>query len=318
MISVIVPVYKAEKYLNRCVESVVNQTYRDLEIILVDDGSPDRSPELCDIWARKDKRIKVIHKKNGGASSARNMGLNVAMGDYVAFVDADDYISRDMFEVMSDAAVRNKVDVVSCGRVRVGVNGNTELFTLNQEKCFSGKEALKEFFKGTCFDDASWDKLYCRELFSNLRFKEGETNEDLVPAVRILGSCNKVVHTGKPLYFYCENSESVTGSGFNAGKMIVLRHLEEVKTYVSENYPDLLGYYMVLENRYCLSMMYALLDDKDVFNSYVSERKKVLSIFRSGFVKRNIRKYLSLNERVKGWLIYFNLYYFLHEVRNRK
>lgn len=317
MISVIVPVYKAEKYLNRCVESIVNQTYRDLEIILVDDGSPDRSPELCDIWAKKDGRIIVIHKENGGASSARNIGLDTAKGDYISFVDSDDYISENMYEIMLDAASRYKADVVSCGRTLVNTDGNIELFTLEEEKTFTGKEALTEFFKGTCFDDASWDKLYSREIFNSLRFKEGEINEDLVPTVEILGGCDKVVHVGKPLYFYCENSESITGSGFNTRKMIVIKHLEEVKTYVLKNYPDLIELYMILENRYCLSMMFSLLDDRDAYEKYPSERKKVLSIFRSGFVKRGVREHFSFSERVKGWLIYFNLYYFLHEVKSR-
>ena len=114
LISVIVPVYKAEKYLDKCVQSIVNQTYKNLEIILVDDGSPDNCPEMCDEWAKKDSRIKVIHKENGGVSSARNAGLDNSFGDYIGFVDSDDFIENDFYECLYDNLVENGADISFC------------------------------------------------------------------------------------------------------------------------------------------------------------------------------------------------------------
>ena len=139
-ISVIVPVYKVEKYLDRCVESIVNQTYKNLEIILVDDGSPDDCPAICDAWANKDERIKVMHKENGGASSARNAGLDASSGDYVGFIDGDDIIDNDMYEMLLNNLVFTGADISRCGMVREDDGGykeiwgdeNSEVFTMNQ------------------------------------------------------------------------------------------------------------------------------------------------------------------------------------------
>ena len=123
LISVIVPVYKAEKYLNQCIESIVSQTYQNLQIILVDDGSPDNCPAICDDWAKKDRRIVVIHKENGGQSSARNVGLDIARGEYVGFVDADDFIDHDMYEILLHSLVSTNVDIVCCGSRIVNEKG---------------------------------------------------------------------------------------------------------------------------------------------------------------------------------------------------
>ena len=124
LISVIIPVYKVEEYLENCIQSVIKQTVSDLEIILVDDGSPDQCPEICDLWADKDSRIKVIHKENGGLSDARNAGMKVATGEYVSFIDSDDYISLDFYETLLETIVDNDSDIVECGVVKFYEDNN--------------------------------------------------------------------------------------------------------------------------------------------------------------------------------------------------
>ena len=143
MISVIVPVYKAEKYLDRCVSSILNQTYKDLELILVDDGSPDRSPEMCDWYAQVDPRVKVIHKKNGGVSTARNAGLEAASGDYIAFVDSDDWLEPEMYQKMMEAAITHDCDVVMCDCVK-DFTDHSEVYSHDIRGGFYNAEHLKK------------------------------------------------------------------------------------------------------------------------------------------------------------------------------
>ena len=170
-ISVIVPVYKVEKYLDRCVESIVNQTYKNLEIILVDDGSPDNCPAICDAWANKDERIKVIHKENGGVSSARNRGIDAATGDYIGFVDSDDWIEPDMYELLADNAKKYDADISRCGYfvdwpdhiAQVG-NGGILLYEDIERRC----EMLRSYH----LVSALWNKIYRRELFEEERLDE--------------------------------------------------------------------------------------------------------------------------------------------------
>ena len=132
LISVIVPIYNVEKYLERCVESIINQTYKNLEIILVDDGSPDNCPQMCDDYAKKDSRIKVVHKKNGGLSDARNAGMKVATGEYVSFIDSDDYISLDFYETLLETIVDNDSDIVECSVVKFYENGKFDEYSDDQ------------------------------------------------------------------------------------------------------------------------------------------------------------------------------------------
>lgn len=147
LLSVIVPVYKVESYLDRCVESIVGQSYRNLEIILVDDGSPDGCPEKCDDWAKRDNRIKVIHKQNAGLGFARNSGLDIATGEYVAFVDSDDYIENDMYRTLIDAACRHNADMVSCGFNKQLASGEfLPCVEFDRETTFEGED-IKELTK---------------------------------------------------------------------------------------------------------------------------------------------------------------------------
>lgn len=316
-VSIIIPVYNVEAYLDRCLKSIVNQTYENLEIIIVDDGSPDKCPFICDSWQLKDDRIIVIHKENGGLSSARNTGLDIATGDYICFVDSDDYISLDMIETMLDAALTYGVDVVTCGRIRVANSTEEEMYSLPKGKLFTGEKAIKELFCGGAIEEAAWDKLYKKEIFYSRRFPLGEINEDIVQTIEILGSCKEVYHVGKALYYYCENVGSITKSGYKSNKLIILKHLDEIKNYIIKNYPDLLGDFTILEVRYSQSVLYLLLDNENVYKTNKKDLNLFYDRFRIGFLNKNVRHKMPSKERVKGWLIYSKLYYPLHAFKNR-
>lgn len=181
-ISIIVPIYNCEKYLDKCLESIVNQTYKNLEIILVDDGSTDNCPKMCDYWAEKDSRIKVIHKENGGVSSARNAALDIASGDYIGFVDSDDFIDPDMYEFLITDSINNDTEISCCTYRYVDekynpVEKTMELFSL-EAVYFSSYEMCRAFYG--LHDDfvQLWNKIYKRRLFDGLRFPEGRLFED--------------------------------------------------------------------------------------------------------------------------------------------
>ena len=212
MISVIIPVYNVEKYLCKCVDSVINQTYKDLEIILVDDGSPDSSGEICDEYAKKDARIKVIHKENGGLSSARNVALDVANGDYVAFIDSDDYINENTLKEVVEKLDETQADVCMFSHYTVNEHGETaHKLPLNKE--VYEKEDIKDFilpmFIGPTQQEQALLGIVCRQVFKrktigSLRFKSERDYfaEDVVFNLEFYVNANKMCIIDKPLYYY--------------------------------------------------------------------------------------------------------------------
>lgn len=232
-ISIIVPVYNAEKYLGECVESLLNQTVRDIEIILVDDGSPDNSPELCDEFAAKDSRVKVIHKKNAGAGLARNSGLGIANGRFVGFIDSDDYVDCHMYEELYDTAVSENADLVLSGMSHVGgvIYGNSkDIITRNYFKettVMEGREAIDILLLGVAGalpnepDDSRYDRSTCTNLFkkeiidkNNITFvSERETmGEDGLFMIDYIKCINKAVALPKSYYYYRLNETSQSKS----------------------------------------------------------------------------------------------------------
>lgn len=181
MISVIIPVYKVEDYLDDCVQSVCNQTYSHLEIILVDDGSPDRCPQICDDWAKRDKRIKVIHKENGGLSDARNAGMDIATGEYIAFVDSDDYIAPTMYDIMIKGFAQSEsIGIVSC-QIFTDRGGVIEIFRDEWNTPVPFVLPSKDFAISKMLEKTShcvWNKLFKRSLLNTVRFLKGRNNED--------------------------------------------------------------------------------------------------------------------------------------------
>ena len=213
-ISVIVPIYNVDKYLNRCIDSIINQIFTDIEIILINDGSFDKSPQICDDYARKDSRIKVIHKENGGLSDARNTGIKIARGRYLSFVDSDDYLDPSYLAVLFYAAQRNDCDISYCNYAIYKQDRGTHK-TINVRKPLPGLTTGKKICKLTIKDFRSrsyvWNKLYRRELFfneDNIRFPIMYF-EDLATTPRLMYHANKVIVVDKCLYYYTKRKGSI-------------------------------------------------------------------------------------------------------------
>ena len=219
MISVIVPVYRVEKYLKRCVDSILQQTYENIEIILVDDGSPDQSGKICDDIARIDSRVRVIHKKNGGLSSARNAALEIINGDYVSFVDSDDLIHPQMIELLLNKMLENNSDVVCTGlrnfsSTNVVFNNIDEIECEVLQQCDFINHLYPENFGKISV--TSCGKIFKRSVFENIRFPEGVIYEDLSIYIDILLKCQKILVTNKELYYYYYNPDSIMRSDYLA------------------------------------------------------------------------------------------------------
>ncbi len=244
MVSIIVPVYNNLLYLERCVDSLCKQTYKDLEILLVDDGSKDGTDKLCEEMSERDERIRVFHKENGGTSSARNLGLTNAKGEYLAFVDSDDYIAEDMIEALVEAMERKKVDIVQIGRDEIDEKGNPlaqicEIPT--EENWILSEDFLRELLmhRGDC---SFCTKLVKRELFDDKRFPEGELNEDFHVLVKMLPEIEGILSLPKCGYhvFYAMGSNTRKKNSFSRVFLDNVKNADMVLNLVTEHYPQLL------------------------------------------------------------------------------
>ena len=242
-ISVIIPVYNSAKYLDRCIQSVVDQTYKNLEIILINDGSIDCSGEICDEWRKKDNRIKVIHKPNGGASDARNVGIDAATGAYIGFVDSDDFINPEMYQKLYNTKKRFKVAMATCGYLRISeaVGFCFESKKPHEDGLISKKEALLYLCREVPFM-VMWNKLYDRELFCNLRFPKGKIGEDIFILPYIYDKCKNSVCISECLYYYVMTPNSITRSAKTVAYMdCVEAYYKMLLLCEDKGYTDLLS-----------------------------------------------------------------------------
>lgn len=240
LISVIVPIYNVEDYLDRCVESIVNQTYRNLEVILVDDGSPDNCPKICDKWADKDNRIKVVHKENGGLSDARNAGMAFATGDVVSFIDSDDWIELNMYETMLNQMEKDDSDIVSCGVKWVEEDGTViRDITVSKNEVLNTHSAMKELINDNKFKQHVWNKIYKYDLIKNIPFEKGKYHEDVFWSYQIVGLAEKISVVIASFYYYVQRSNSIMGEGFSAKRLDALVANRLRCEYIKKNFPEL-------------------------------------------------------------------------------
>lgn len=245
LISIIVPVYNVEKYLERCVNSIINQTYKNIEIILVDDGSKDNSGKMCDELKQKDDRIKVIHKENGGLSDARNAGLKIATGEYIGFVDSDDYIKEDMFETMYNLSKNHnaEISIVSFYELYkekvIGVRDSKKLEELDKIG------AIKELLIDTKIQSYAWNKLFKKELFDGIEFPTNKNFEDIATTLLLFERANKIVLLEDPKYYYIRRDDSIVGT----------RNYKTYKDYLEVIYNK----YFYLDGKY---------EQLDLYNAY--------------------------------------------------
>ncbi|MFT8323623.1 MAG: glycosyltransferase, partial [Bacillus sp. (in: firmicutes)] len=239
-VSVIVPVYNVEQYLPRCLDSIRNQTLQNIEIIIVDDGSTDYSGRICDEHANLDPRIRVIHKKNGGLSDARNVGLDVAKGKYISFVDSDDWISQTMYEKLVNLAEENRADIsegkylrTSSSKEKQKENSTFEITVKNNV------DALLSHFKNEMFQQVVWNKIYKRALYEDVRFPIGKIHEDEFITYKILHRAKRLVATNEVVYYYFQRSTSIIGNGFSLKSLDHLEALDTMMTYLERECPEL-------------------------------------------------------------------------------
>lgn len=302
MISVVIPVYRVERYLEKCLDSVLNQTFKDLEIILVDDGSPDRCPEICDEYAKCDERIKVIHKNNGGLSSARNAGIEKASGEWISFIDSDDYIANDMLENLFNAASNAEADISMCNFLCIDTDGNTSRFLedrkLLENEIITGHEALLRLFdKGHVCYTIAWNKLYRHKLFESIRYPEGKIHEDEFVIHHLYALARKVVCIDYTGYFYVQRAGSIMSERGLISKICTkealldrFRLTDKIGEYSLATY----NYY--LEFLRCAEMCYQY-----------HKREEKMATFRLYKEYRNLsylRRHMSINNRIHYDLVY--------------
>ena len=258
LISVIVPVYNVEKYLRRCLDSIVNQTYKNLEIILVDDGSVDNSGNICDEYAVKDKRIQVIHKENGGLSSARNKGLDIINGEYVSFIDSDDYVDNSFIEKLYTICINNNVDIAQCDFSEFGANGCDLQNDVIKNNKYTQNELQEKIYTKTGYKSiVVWNKLYKCYIYRDLRFPFGKVHEDEFTTYKAFFVCKTpIVITNEKLYYYRVNPDSIMRKKFNLNRLDVLEAFEERINFFKEkkqenlSYLALIGYSSILKEMY--------------------------------------------------------------------
>ena len=308
-ISIIVPIYNAKKYIERTVNCLINQTYHNLEIILVDDGSTDGSSILCDKYKKKDSRIKVIHQKNSGVSGARNVGLKYATGEYIGFVDSDDYISLNMYEELYNNLISTNSDISVCSYLTF----KDKLPNFNNEiniKIFDRIDALKDIISDGVITNFLWNKLFKKEVFKNISFPEGKIYEDLYVMPRLIDNASIICFDSKRMYGYYQRSDSYVNS----------YSLEKNKNYLEfcDNCYEYLSKYNeikeVRESYRCFYIYTAFLQaSKSKCLNVINDEIMIenLTIFRNNF---KLSKYMSIKRKLLYYILYFNKYLFYNIV----
>lgn len=290
LISVIVPIYKVEKYLEQCIDSILKQTYKNLEIILVDDGSPDNCGKICDNYAEKDNRIKVIHKKNGGLSSARNAGLDIATGEYISFIDSDDYVAENFIETLYKLCIENNCDISECDFLKFENEVCTNKMDTNIEihSNYEMQSRLDEY-EFSVRGVVVWNKLYKKYLYQNMRFPDGKINEDEFTTYKVLYNCQtSICTTNQELYYYRINSNSIMGKKFNVRRLDVLAGLEEKMNFYEEKkymdiYEKVVVRYQNLLNSFFINLNECngdLKNEKDLIIKKARKNYKIYKYYR--------------------------------------
>lgn len=286
LISIIVPVYKVEKYLKKCLDSIINQTHKNLEIIIVDDGSPDGCPNICDEYSKNDDRIKVIHQKNMGLSIARNNGIKLATGEYIGFVDSDDFIEPTMYEDLYNAIIKNNAQMSICN---FNVITNKDKYKRNdypENKTYDKMEILKEILLDKNIQSYAWNKLYKKELFDGIQYPAGKKYEDIGTTFYLAEKCDKIQLIGKAEYNYINRNDSIV---FNFDEQTILDYTEiimERYEYVNEKYHSLRKYNFF----YLVKTLTTAYNDAFIINDISDKLKTRLQILNNR-VKEGLQKY---------------------------
>ena len=258
LVSVIIPVYQVEKYLDRCISSVLAQSHRELEIILVDDGSTDRCPAMCDLWKARDSRVVVIHQENGGLSKARNVGLKIAKGEIIGFVDSDDWIEPNMVELLLSALLETGADI-AVGRIKSFTENSDDIvytqLKSTERKLYSAEEALRRLllFVKESICSGVWNKLYRRSVISDIEVPEGKLHEDIPWTAQVIGNAKTVVCIDQICYHYLLRPDSLSHDTWQKVRLVYdeLEMYEQRLEYIHERYPALEKFAIMRHQNFC-------------------------------------------------------------------
>lgn len=294
LVSVIVPIYNVEKYLEKCVDSIVNQSYKNIEIILVDDGSKDRCSQICDELIKEDSRIKVIHKENGGLSDARNTGIESAKGDYILLVDSDDFIHPDMIKDLLNLALKYDAEIVECGVKDVveGTDVKWKNFCEMNESIYNREKALLKVLDYNNCRIVAWNKLYKANLFKSIKYPVGKIHEDEFTTPYLIEKCNTYINTPNQYYAYIKRENSIMTSKFNLKRIDIIEAQDMRLSYFSEKYngkyDSIINYHFFVA---CCKLKYmAKKTDKntsDTFNNIIKGKYNYL--YHSILYSRDIK-----------------------------
>lgn len=304
-ISVVVPVYNVEQYLEKCVDSLINQTYKNLEIVLVDDGSKDTSGQICDNLKNSNSNIIVIHKENGGLSSARNKGIEVSTGELLCFVDSDDYIEYDMIELLYQNLIKYGADISACSYIMVYPNKDVIISNGNDVKVYNKQEALKNSLLVNDIGVICCNKLFKRELFNDVTFPVGQAFEDINTMYKLLNNSNVVVYDPTPKYYYIQRDNSINGQSFKTKKFNekvydLYKASMEVYDFVSKNYPEILSECAIG----CINYNLRVINKMIVYDVY---RDDIIKTTKT-MIKNNKKsiKHISTAKKIQFMLFDFN------------
>lgn len=301
MVSIVIPVYKVEEHLRSCLNSVKCQTFKDYEVILVDDGSPDNSGQICDEFAKENSRWSVIHKENEGLSCARNTGIDRAKGEYICFIDSDDTVDENYLQFLYQAIVDNQADLAICGYQRV-----VQLDHIHNEKQWTQsilerEQIWEEIFEN--LNNAAWNKIYRRDLIDNIRFPVGLYHgEDLMFNLRYILKCNQAVMINAPLYHYWERKGSITKSGFSERRSMEITSKDLAKKFICDYYPRL----KPVAEKYCFQARMNVI--RSIYKSDLEAQYSEVVDEYSQYVKmeyKNLYKRLTKKECVEYWLFVY-------------
>lgn len=303
-ISIIIPIYKVEAFLDDCVQSVVAQTHRNTEIILVDDGSPDNCPAMCDAWAEKDNRIKVIHKANGGLSDARNAGLDIATGDYISFVDSDDWILPKMYEKMLLVMQLEHADICACN-IRSCYQNHEEEWGCKEYIVGNSKQILDMLYSDTKYPVSAWNKLYKRECWKDLRFPVGKICEDAFTTYRLVHNAERIVQIPEAFYCYRIRPQSIMTSTFSIKRMDEEEAWRVNYQFIKTHYPSL--YKKAF--RFYIQKVHVLIQtiSKEHRKEYSKQYKYLKDIMKRNLIFMMLRSGLSWKYRIKYFVDYIRL-----------
>lgn len=309
LISIIVPIYNVEQYLHRCIDSILAQTYKNIEIILVDDGSTDSSGMICDEYQQKDNRVRVIHKKNEGVSAARNAALEIANGEYIGCVDSDDWIEPEMYETMLMACIENHVTIAFCNYSQVSAEKTINRCSQNIT-VYTREELLKFYISGdenVIINNSVWSKLFCKDLAKDILFAVGKESEDIMYTTKLLCKLDKGVYIDQCLYNYVVDREgSIMNS--NRSRRVIddeipfwFEHISYIRNQVSDELGDYAAFYFY---RRLISYYLDATKDKGLFEMQNQVREVLLK--QKEQIKRIYPKYASKGDKVRMFFLFFS------------